>query len=101
MAKAEKDFLQKCRLEAGSDLTDAELDPEYSASRGPNRETGMNIRCQLFALSKDAETCCVGLFRYLSLGKPTEFTIAKSLTEMEKMKAFDTRLPVSIGSRKP
>ena len=88
--------MRQCRLENNSGLTDTDLDPEFGESRGPNRETGMNLRCQIFALSKDTDVCCVGLFRYLGLDKPSDFSISKALAKMNgDLKAFDTRLPVS------
>ena len=98
MAKAEKEFLRQRRLEAGHSLSDEDLDPKYAASKVPNREVGTRIRSQLFALSKEPELCCIGLFRYLDLSFATEFSVEKAIGALaiSADKPLQTKLPVSI-----
>ena len=98
MAKAEKEFLRQRRLEAGHSLSDEDLDPMYAASKVPNREVGTRIKSQLFALSKEPELCCIGLFRYLDLSKTTEFTIETAIAALAVStdRPLQTKLPVSV-----
>ena len=96
LAKAEREFASKCRIENGRELSDTDLDPEYGNSRGPNHEHGMNIRCQLFALSKDPVACCIGLLRHLGLKADSSFGIARALAKLSDStdRPFATHLPV-------
>ena len=98
MAKAEREFLRHRRLEAGHTLSDEELDPMYAASKLPNREVGSRLKSQLFALSKEPELCCIGLFRYLDLSNVTEFSIEKAIAALaiSPDHPLDTKLPVSF-----
>ena len=96
LVKAEKAFLRQRRLEAGHKLSDEDLDPEYAASRLPNREIGSKIKSQLFALSKDPELCCIGLFRYLDLSNVTTFSIETAVAALAVSPdlPLQTKLPV-------
>ena len=98
MAKAEKAFLRQRRLEAGHSVSDEELDPAFAASKLPSREVGTRIRSQLFALSKEPELCCIGLFRYLDLSTTTKFSIETAVAALAISPEFplQTKLPVSI-----
>ena len=97
MAKAEKEFLRQRRLEAGHTLSDEDLDPKYAASKLPNREVGARLKSQLFALSKEPELCCIGLFRYLDLSSVTVFSIDKAVAAIATSSdlPLQTKLPVS------
>ena len=77
-------------------MTDLDLDPEFGSSRGPNREQGMNIRSQLFALSRDPEKCCIGLLKHLSIDDPLKFGIAMALANLHNKtdRPFETHMPV-------
>lgn len=97
MAKAEKEFLRQCRLEAGHSLSDEDLDPNFAASKVPNREVGTRLKSQLFALSKEPELCCIGLFRYLDLSSVTDFSIDQAMAALATSPArpLQTKMPVS------
>ena len=78
-------------------MTDLELDPEFGSSRGPNREPGMNLRCQLFALSREPEKCCIGLLRFLKIPNALTFDISTALANLSSTdRPFETHLPVSF-----
>ena len=98
MAKAEKDFLRQKRLESGRKLSEEDLDPEFAAGRIPNREAGTNLRSQLFALSKEPELSCVGLFRYLDLSTACNFKIEVAVASLATSpdRPLQTKMPVSF-----
>ena len=98
LAKAEKEFIRKHEFETGGSLSDLDLDPEYGSSRGPNHEPGMNIRSQLFALSRDPAKCCIGLLKHLSIDDPLTFSIATALANLHNKtdRPFETHMPVSL-----
>ena len=101
MAKTEKEFLRQRRLEAGHKLSDEDLDPKFAASKLPNREVGARFKSQLFALSKEPELCCVGLFRYLDLSTATAFSIETAIVALASSPdlPLETKLPVSNSER--
>ena len=69
----------------------------FAASKLPNREVGARLKSQLFALSKEPELCCVGLFRYLDLSTAVDFTIEKSVAALAISPdlPLQTKMPVS------
>ena len=101
MAKAEKNFLRQKRLESGRRLSEEDLDPKFASSRLPNREVGTNLRSQLFALSKEPELCCVGLFKYLDLSNLCKFNIETAVAALATSpdRPLQNKLPVSIHNQ--
>ena len=98
LAKAERNYLRQKRLESGRKLSEEDLDPEFASSRLPSREVGTNLRSQLFALSKEPELCCVGLFKYLDLSNLCDFKIETAVAALATSPDYplQNKLPVSL-----
>ena len=93
---AERAFATQSRLISGTDLTERDLDPDFARGNSlvPNRDLGMNLRCQLFAVSKDETECVAGLLKYLGMNSISEFRIetACSILVNHPNKPLDYRL---------
>ena len=96
---AERAFATQSRLISGTDLTERDLDPDFAkgSSLVPNREPGMNLRSQLFAVSKDESECVAGLLRYLGMNSIGEFRIETACTTLinHPSKPLEPHFPVS------
>ena len=78
-------------------LTEADLDPEFAAGMGTNRESGMNLRTQLYPLSKDENACAVGLLKYLEIPDISEFSLSNVYSKLEShpKRPLEITIPVS------
>ena len=97
---AERAFAAQSRLISGTDLTERDLDPDFARGNSliPNREPGMNFRCQLYAVSKDESECVAGLLRYLGMNSIAEVRIesACSILINHPDKPLEPHFPVSL-----
>ena len=84
---------------SGTNLTERDLDPEFAQGNNliPTRDPGMNLRSQLYAVSKDESECAVGLLRYLGLNSIGEFRIEKAYSFLlnDSSKPLEPHFPVS------
>ena len=98
-AQAERAFITQTRLISGTDLTEKDLDPDFARGNSliPTREVGMNLRCQLFPVSRDETQSAAGLIRYLGMHSVGEFSIEKSCTHLinHESKPLEPHFPVS------
>ena len=94
----ERDYMSCVRLMSGLDLTEQDLDPEFARGSEPSREVGMNLRTQLFALSRDEEKCASGLLKYLGMSDIKEFNLTNSYQKLihHPKKPLEIKLPVSL-----
>ena len=99
-AAAERAFAVHSRLISGTDLTEKDLDPDFVRGNNliPDREPGMNFRCQLYPVSKDESKCVVGLLRYLGMNSLAEFRIESACSVLinHPDKPLEPNFPVSI-----
>ena len=83
---------------SGTDLAERDLDPEFArgASLIPNRDVGMNLRCQLYPLSRDESEAAAGLIKYLGLANLGEFSLDQSclLLQQHPSRPLEFNLPV-------
>ena len=97
---AERAFAIQSRLISGTDLTEKDLDPDFARGNSliPNREPGMNFRCQLYPVSKDESECVAGLLRYLGMNSISEFRIESACSALinHPDKPLEPHFPVSI-----
>ena len=100
---AERAFAVQSRLISGTDLTEKDLDPDFArgSSLIPNRDSGMNFRCQLYAVSKDESECVAGLLRYLEMNSISEFRIESACSVLinHPSKPLEPNFPVSSSVR--
>ena len=98
-AQAERAFAVKTRLVSGTDLTEKDLDPDFARGNSliPSRDIGMNLRCQLFPVSRDETQSATGLVRYLGLNSVADFNIERSCTHLinHDSKPLEPHFPVS------
>ena len=96
---AERAFSLRTRLVSGTDLTEKDLDPSFARGNSliPSRDTGMNLRCQLFAVSKDETKCAAGLIKYLNLSSLGQFSIETACTHLlnHESKPLEFHFPVN------
>ena len=79
-------------------MTEYDLDPEF-AMGGEERDPGMNLRTQLYALSKDESECATGLIRYLGMKDMSEFSLQATCLKLQShpKKPLKINLPVSLN----
>ena len=75
--------MSESRLVIDTSLTEVDLDPEFAAGRGVSREPGMNLRTQLYPLSKDELACAAGLLQYLEIPDISECSLSKVYSKLE------------------
>lgn len=96
---AERAFATQSNLISGTDLTERDLDPEFARGNNliPDREPGMNLRSQIYAVSKDESECVVGLLKYFGMNSISEFRIdsACSFLINHPEKPLEPQFPVS------
>ena len=81
-------------------MTEKDLDPEFARGNTliPERDSGMNLRSQLYAISKDESESVVGLLRYLGMSSIAEFRIetAYSFLVNHSSRPLESHFPVSF-----
>ena len=92
----------KTRLISGTDLTEKDLDPEFARGNSliPTRDIGMNLRCQLFPVSRDETQSAAGLIRYLGISSVGEFNLEKACTHLinHESRPLDFHFPVIFNN---
>ena len=85
------------RLVLDTSLTEADLDPDFAAGMGVNRESGMNLRTQLYPLSKDESQCAAGLLKYLGIPDISDFNLSTVYSKLEQhpKRPLEITIPVS------
>ena len=88
--------IAETRLVVDTSLTEADLDPEFAAGMGTNRESGMNLRTQLYPLSKDELACATGLIKYLEIVDISDFNLSNVYSKLEShpKKPLEITIPV-------
>ena len=100
---AERAFATQSHLISGTTLTEKDLDPDFARGNNliPSRDPGMNLRCQLFAVSKDESEGVAGLLRYLGMNSIAEFRIESACSFLinDSSKPLEPHFPVSYKFR--
>ena len=85
---------------SGTNLTEKDLDPEFARGNSliPDRDPGMNLRSQLYAVPKDESESVAGLLRYLGMNSIAEFRIESAYTFLinDSSKPLEPHFPVSF-----
>ena len=89
--------MSNVRLVVDTSLTEADLDPEFAAGMGTNRESGMNLRTQLYPLTKDEHACATGLLKYLEIPDISDFSLSNVYAKLENhpKRPLEITIPVS------
>ena len=92
----ERELAASTSLVSGTTVKESDIDPEFEAATGVNREQGMNLRTQLFALPKDEPACARELMKYVGLSDMSEFSLARvyALLEADPRKPMSIKIPV-------
>ena len=93
----ERELVASTSLITGEDVQESDIDPDFESGTGVNRETGMNLRSQLFALPKSEPACANELLKYINLPDISDFSLSKvyALLEADPRKPLEIKIPVS------
>ena len=88
------------RLVMDTSLTEADLDPEFAAGMGVNRENGMNLRTQLYPLSRDESKCAAGLLKYLGIPDISDFSLSVVYSKLEQHPKRPLEITIPVSKKK-